>query len=124
MKPVILTQRKMSGPERQHADNLAIMKASGEIVDYVYEPWRFTLADKTTFCPDFLVVFADHFELHEVKAGADEKIKGVKTGRTVPFCRGDESVTKLKVCARLFPWFRWKLYWYRGKDFQVREIES
>jgi len=119
MKPILIQHDKMSGPERKHADNLAIWKAAGEVVDYVYEPFRFTLADKTTFCPDFLVVFSDHFEVHEVKAGTKDKA----TGRTVPFCRGDESITKLKICARLYPWFRWKLYWYGGRDFQVRDIE-
>lgn len=124
MKPIVLNHNKMSGPERAHADTLAVWKAAGEIIDFIYEPFRIILADKTTYAPDFLVVYADRFEIHEVKAGTKEKLKGKWTGKYIPFSRGDESLTKLKICARLFPWWKFRLYWYYRNTFGMREISG
>lgn len=122
MRPIILNHDKMSGPEKAHADTLAMWKVAGLILDFAYEPFRLILADKTTYAPDFFVVYPDHFEVHEVKAGTKDKRDGKWTGKYIPFCRGDESLVKLKVCARLFPWWKFQLYWYYKNTFGVREI--
>lgn len=123
MRPIIVERDKMSGPERKHADALAMWKAAGEIIDYIYETIQFNLAKKTTYEPDFFVTFPDHFEVHEVKQGIKERIKGKWTGRYIPLCRGDECLTKLKICARIFPHWKFRLYWYYSCGMGMREIE-
>ena len=41
---------------------------AGEIAWWGYECWKFRLADKTWYSPDFVVMLADgRFELHELK---------------------------------------------------------
>jgi len=75
--------------EEDYARHLDTLKLAGEIADYRYEPWRFQLADKCTYLPDFLVVPKDPakpLELHEVKG----------------FMRED-SIVKFKVAAAKFP---------------------
>ena len=65
------------------------MQGKGEILDFRFEPFRFILAPKTTYLPDFLVVTHKWLEIHEVKG----------------FWRDDARV-KIKTAAALFPWFR------------------
>lgn len=68
---------------------LELAKRAGQIVDYRYEPFALKLAKLTTYTPDFLVIYSDRFELHEVKG----------------FWQDDARV-KIKVAAERFPWFR------------------
>lgn len=68
------------------------------LLDYRYEPLKFKLADKTYYTPDFMLIYNTHIEFHEVK--------GFKR---------DDAMVKLKVVARLFPWFKFVLI-TRSKD--------
>lgn len=88
MKPLPPRQR-MNRTEAAYATRLEMLRRAGEIVDWGFEPIKLRLADRTWYTPDFLVVFADRFELHEVKG----------------FWRDDARV-KWKVAAELFPWFQ------------------
>ena len=66
------------------------LSARPEITAVYYEAVRLTLAPRTTLLLDFLVVYPDHVELHEVKSG---------------YIREDAAV-KLKLAASLYPFFR------------------
>lgn len=85
--------RYKSKLEAQYAQYLDALKYGKELRTWVYEPLKFRLADRCWYTPDFLVVQNDGaLELHEVKG----------------WMREDANV-KLKVVARLFPWFTFKL---------------
>ncbi len=97
MKP-LTPHNPMNKTEARYAQLLELLKRSGEILDYTFESLKFKLADKTYYTPDFLVVYPEHFEIHEVKG----------------FWRDDARV-KIKVAAEQFPWFRFKaVQWERG----------
>jgi len=104
MKP-ITPQNKMNRTEAAYADRLENMKHVGIIMDYVFEPFKFVLANRTTYTPDFLVVFKDRFEIHEVKG----------------FWRDDARV-KIKVTAEKFKWFKFIAIQYKRKQWIIEEF--
>ena len=67
---------------------LAPMLAAREIVSWKFEPLKLKLAPKTFYTPDFLVVHADRFALHEVKGHWE-----------------DDARVKIKCAAQAYPWF-------------------
>jgi len=88
MHPLLQDQYK-STTERKYAERLEILKRAGEIVDYRYEGVKFKLGNGAVYTPDFLVVFDDHFEIHEVK------------GRWMEAAR-----VRIKVAATQYQWFK------------------
>jgi len=100
-------QQKMNKTEARYAELLELRKLAGEILDYKFEPFRLILAGNTSYCPDFLVVFKDHFEIHEVKG----------------FLRDDANV-KFKVAARTFPWFKFIMIFWKKKQWDYHEISK
>jgi len=80
---------KMNKTEQAYANHLELLRRGGEVVDYAFERCNLRLADNTYYRPDFLVVYEDRFEFHEVKG----------------FWRDDARV-KIKVAAEQNPWFR------------------
>lgn len=95
MKPLTeaLSQNKT---EAAYAEYLRLQKIGGHILDFRFEPMRLVLrhaqpgkAKGMTYTPDFLVVYSDRFEFHEVKG----------------FWR-DDARAKIKMAAEIFPWFR------------------
>ena len=100
MKP-IHRPGKMNATEAKYALHLEGLKAQGVIVRYEFERIKFILADRTTYTPDFYVLFPGHIEFHQI-------------GRVV----GDFVVT-----ANRFPEFRWKNIKYHNRKWEViREI--
>ena len=81
------TPSHRSKTETRYAQYLSTRR---EITAVYYEAVRLTLAPRTTLLLDFLVVYPDHVELHEVKSG---------------YIREDAAV-KLKLAASLYPFFR------------------
>ena len=76
--------------EAAYARYLHGLLLAGDIRTYRYEPMRFNLAPLTTITPDFQVILKDgEMEYHEVKGWARE-----------------DAMAKLKICARLYP--EWK----------------
>ena len=76
--------------EADYAALLELRKRASELHDWRYQPLRLILAERCTYEPDFLVIANDMtLELHETKG----------------FFRDDARV-KVKVVARLFPWFK------------------
>ena len=98
MKP-IARKRSMNKTEKAYADRLEILKRLGEIVDYKFEAVRFRIGEGAYYKPDFLVVYADRFEIHETKGHWREAAK-----------------VRIRACAELYPWFNWvAVYYERGK---------
>ena len=89
VKPLKHLGHYASATEAEYAYHLELLKRTSQIVDYRYEPMSLRLAKKTRYTPDFMVIFEDHIELHEVKG----------------FWRDDARV-KIKVTAEQFPWFK------------------
>ena len=103
MKP-ILKQAKMNKLEQRWANELEIMKLGRLIIDYRFEPFNLRLADNTFYRIDFLVIYNDRFEIHEVKG----------------FLRDDANV-KFKVAAEQFPWFHFKMIFWKNKQWKIIE---
>ena len=93
---------RMNKLEAKHARELEYRKEAGEITGYWFEEIKFRLADKTWYTPDFFVRMADGtYEVHECKG----------------FMRDDAAV-KIKVAARLFPCFVFRLF-HKGKEVVI-----
>lgn len=79
---------------------------AGDIRHYRYEPIRFNLAPNTTITPDFQVVLRDGtMEFHEVKGWARE-----------------DAMAKLKICARLYPEWKFWLVQRKRSVWDLREL--
>lgn len=102
MIPVI-PELKMNNTERRYSVQLELLKSSGQMIDWKFEPLNFRLADRTFYKPDFLLVFKDRFEIHEVK--------GYWT---------DDALVKFKVAAQMYPWFVWKAVHFKNGRWEYR----
>lgn len=88
---------QMNAVETAYAKVLQARKDAGQITDYRYEPMALVLADNTRYKPDFLVIDGNGYvEFHEVKGRIGNGPGGWM----------DDARVKIKVAARLFPWFR------------------
>lgn len=82
----------MNRTEARYAEHLNALQQAGRVAAWGYEAVKLRLADRTFYTPDFLVVTADGgLEMHEVKGHWE-----------------DDARVKIKVAARLFPWFRFR----------------
>lgn len=82
----------MNQTEARYAGRLDGLKHAGKIVAWAYEAVKLRLADRTFYTPDFLVVMTDgSIEIHEVKGHWE-----------------DDARVKIKVAARMYPWFRFR----------------
>jgi hypothetical protein len=110
----------MNGLEKRYAAHLELRKLTGEILDWRFEPMKLRLAPSTFFDVDFLVVApptdmgagafgADEVELHEVKGHWE-----------------DDARVKIKVAARMFPWWTFKgVMWDKArKDWKFEEFPA
>lgn len=88
MKPIIPKTKFASLTEARYDLKLRVMKQNGEIIDYRYEPFNLRLADGAAYKPDFLVVYPDRFEFHEVKGYWREAAR-----------------VRFKIAAKELPWF-------------------
>jgi hypothetical protein len=93
MKPALqalgrLPAGTMNKTEKAYAAFLDTLMACGDVIWWKFEGYKFRLADKTFYSPDFAVMRATgHLEMHEVKGGIWE---------------GDARV-KIKVAASEYP---------------------
>jgi hypothetical protein len=84
----------MNHTEERYSRLLRDRMLVGEILWWAFECWKFRLADRTWYTPDFIVVLNDlHIEAHEVKSEWS-------TGK--PGWEEDARV-KVKTCAEIFP---------------------
>lgn len=108
MKPLVCDRNQYKNKlERRYADYLYTLQLSEEIISYKYEPFGLKLAKGTYYHPDFLVIYSSHFEIHETKG----------------FLRDDANV-KIKLAARLFPWFLFKMIFWRKGRWEIKDIEG
>ena len=86
--------------EYRYISHLESLKLGGFILDYVFEPISLKLAFQTRYTPDFMVVFDDRIELHEIKGHWE-----------------DDARVKWKVAAKMFPWFRFVAVTWKQKQW-------
>ncbi|MGD9636845.1 MAG: hypothetical protein AB7U97_26415 [Pirellulales bacterium] len=97
---------EMNGTEAKYAELLSGRKLAGEIVDWMFEPMTFRLADRSRYTPDFMILHNDtSIELVNVKGG----------GPIDP-----NSLTKHKVAAEKFSMFRWTIEQLKRGEGWVR----
>ena len=83
---------RMNKTEAAYADHLQLRVETGLIAAWSFEPMKLRLADRTFYEPDFLVQQTDGtLEIHETKGHWE-----------------DDARVKIKVAARLHPWFIFK----------------
>lgn len=100
------SRSKMNKLESRYAQYLEALKFGKEIRDWRYEPFKLKLAEKCTYCPDFFIVTKDGaFECHETKGWLRE-----------------DSWIKLKVAAREFPWWQFKLITWGQGQWEVKYL--
>ena len=95
----------MNKTESAYAQQLELLKRGGHIIDWRFDEVNFRLAHNTHYRPDFLVVTDTRIEFHEVKG----------------FWRDDARV-KIKVAARLFPWFKWLSVQWKKDRWTIEEF--
>lgn len=92
---------KMNKEEAAYAWELDMRIKAGEIAWYAFEPMRLKLADRTTYTPDFLIMYqTGAMEFVEVKGGHWE----------------DDARVKLKVAAETYWMFRFRVVRKGHKD--------
>lgn len=93
-KSVAKKHRGMNRTETEYADQIEARKRTGEVGWWAYESVTLKLAHDCRYTPDFCIVNVQGWvEFVEVKG---------------PFVR-DDSLVKLRVAARTFPWARFRL---------------
>ena len=105
MKPIFKpgTMNKTEAAFAEHIERAKLI--DNDIVAYVFEPLKLRLAKNTFYTPDFLVVRKSCFEIFEVKG----------------FWRDDARV-KIKVAAKMFPWFKWYAVQLKKKQWTYEEF--
>lgn len=105
MRPIIRGRKEgMNNLEEKYSKWLDSLKWEKQIVAWQFEPLGLKIAEmRCRYHPDFLVVRHDAFEFHEVKAFSK------KAGKPR---YEDDSMVKLKVAARQFPWFQFRMVWF------------
>ncbi len=97
----------MNKTEAAYAQHLELRKRAGHIVDYWFETFKFKLADKCWYTPDFVVqVLDDTMECHEVKGFWE-----------------DDARVKVKVVAAKFP-FRFVAVTKKAGAWQMEEFNT
>ena len=100
-RPPSHTPGKMNKGERRYRDFLDGLLLCGQIKAFRFEAVRLELADRCTLLPDFFVVLPDDsIEFREVKGRKGESF----------YCREDAWI-KLKVSAREYPFWTFKVCW-------------
>ena len=92
---------QMNRTEELYAGELAVLKQTGEVVDWWFESITLKLADNTRYTPDFGVLYADGvFEFVDVKGAGPIDPK---------------SLVKIKCAAEKFPLFKFVIEKRRTK---------
>jgi len=95
----------MNGLEERYSKYLDIMKqAEGEdrVIEWRFEALRLQIARRTSYMPDFFVVYADRLECHETKG------RWTATGRS-----------KWKTAAEMYPFFVFKAIQWKKKKWVI-----
>lgn len=127
----------MNKTEEAYRDHLELLKRSGEILDYAFEPETLKIGQDCRYTPDFRVIKFDggykvpdscvpFIEFHEVKGTVRKKrtvgnTTKIQLNTTKPFIE-DDALVKIKAAAELHP-FKFILVW-KGLNgtWEMREI--
>lgn len=98
---------KMNGLETAYSKHLELLKASGDILWWKFEPASLRLAPKTFFKPDFMILRKDGLLIID-------DTKGFMT---------DDANVKIKVAASMFP-FQFRIVRKAGKAGGMWSIQN
>lgn len=96
--PVRTPGQKNKTEQAYETEVLEVGKASGQILDWVFESVALRLAPRTFYHPDYFVITPARFEIHEVKGHWH-----------------DDARVKIKVAAQMFPFFHFVAVRKRSK---------
>lgn len=91
--------------ERSYASYLEQLRHLHVVRAWHYEPWKINLAPRTDIIPDWLLVYDDHFEIHDTK------------GHVRP-----QWWVKFKICKELFPYFKYAIVKREKGEWQIAYI--
>ena len=99
----------MNKLEARYAQHLDLLQRAGQVAAWRFEVVTLKLAVDVRYTPDFLVILpGGELELHETKG----------------FLRDDARV-KLRVAARMFPWFVFRLVrWGKAGAWEIEGVEA
>jgi hypothetical protein len=98
---------QMNKLEAAYAAHLELLKASGDIKYWKFEPMSFKLAPLTTYKPDFLILRKDDMAIFD-------EVKGFMT---------DDANAKIKIAASMFP-FQFRIVRKAGKAGGMWSIQN
>lgn len=95
----------MNGIETKYSFVLEDLKRSGQIKDWMFDPFNLRLADKCFYRPDFAVITEDELQIHEVKGFWE-----------------DDALAKTKVAAEKFWFFKFVGVTHKKGQWEYREF--
>lgn len=99
-----LPRGEMNAGEARYAARLEQRKLSGEIADWRFDAVTLQLAPRTSLRMDFLVIERDG-------TLSFDDYKGTRRGK--PHVE-DDAMVKMKVAAKMYPWFRFRMVYEAG----------
>jgi len=114
-----LRKTRMNKTETRYAQHLAAFQMTGEIIWWAFEPMKFRLADNTHWTPDFGVQFDSSMPFSHEDLVTFVDVKGTrKNGKAWV---EEDAQLKIKICAKLFPMFRFVQSWWWNGKWEERE---
>lgn len=116
----------MNDEERKFAHHLDHRMANGDILRWWFQPWKFLLADKCSYTPDFVILHNDQtFEIADVKAfwKASKKALAKNAKAKGGVHVEEDAKVKAKVAARMWPVFRWTYRYRLDGEWKSEEVK-
>lgn len=117
---------KMNDEERKFAQHLSAEVLAGNIARWWFQPWKFLLADKCSYTPDFVILHNDRtLEIADVKAywKASKKALAKNAKAKGGVHVEDDAKVKAKVAARMWPVFRWTYRYRLDGDWKSEDVK-
>lgn len=100
-----------SKTEAAYAGYLEILRRTGLVLDWRYEPVTLKLAEKVRYTPDFLVLDNSGLWFAEVKGRKLDSFWSRPVGKV-----------KVRMAAALFPWWRFAVVWPMGAAWDSWDV--
>lgn len=117
----------MNDEERKFAHHLDHRCANGDILKWWFQPWKFLLADKCSYTPDFVILHNDRtLEIADVKAywKASKKALAKNAKAKGGVHVEDDAKVKAKVAARMWPVFRWTYRYRLDGEWKSEDVKT
>lgn len=116
-KGYVPAPKGMNRTEQAYGDHLQRQLRAGTITWWGFEAMTFKLATDTRYTPDFIVMMADaSIRCIDTKGTRANKATGTST-----YFAEEDSKIKIKVAAKMFPFFRWS-YAFKDKTGEWQEV--